>query len=184
MNKQVRVLLWGSNLWQFAAGLLGPLFAVFAVGLGGNILDITGAWAVYMIITGILTIYFGKIGDRIGHEKLMITGYALNAIFTFSYLLASSPVHLFIIQAGLGVALALSNPTWSALYDRYSVRENDGYLWGAALGQGNIATGIATIIGGLIVTYLSFNALFIIMGTIQLVSALLQLKLRQQNNLP
>jgi hypothetical protein len=41
-----RLLLWISNLWSFGEGMLGPLFAVFAQHVGGNVLDITWAWAI------------------------------------------------------------------------------------------------------------------------------------------
>lgn len=39
------ILLWSSNLWALGEGMLGPLFAVFAQRIGGNILDITWAWS-------------------------------------------------------------------------------------------------------------------------------------------
>jgi hypothetical protein len=46
MQRKERLLLWSSNLWSLGEGMLGPLFAVFAQGIGGNILDITWAWAI------------------------------------------------------------------------------------------------------------------------------------------
>lgn len=179
MKTEEKILLWASNLWMFGAGLLGPLFAVFAEEIGGNVLDITGAWAVYMIITGVLTIFVGKFGDRVGHHKLLLLGYILTTVFTFAYLLVETTVGLFIVQGGLGVALALSNPTWAALYDKYSDDTNDGYIWGTAMGHGNIATGIAALLGGVIVTYYSFNALFIVMGCIHIAATIVQFKMRK-----
>ena len=73
----------------------------------------------------------------------MISGYALTALFTFSYLLVQTPIHLFIVQAGLGFALALCNPTWYALYDKYSVQKSAGLTWGPADGETKVLTGIA-----------------------------------------
>jgi MFS family permease len=111
MDRKERVLLWSSNLWSLGEGMLGPLFAVFAQRLGGNILDITWAWAIYLGMTGILTIVVGGVSDRIwqwcGRERLLVAGYALNALCTFGYLLVHTPRDLFLVQAGLGVALAL-----------------------------------------------------------------------------
>lgn len=182
MNKNEKILLWSSNIWMFGDGLLGPLFAIFAAGIGGSIFDITTAWAIFMIVTGVLTVLVGKWADQIGHEKLLIAGYALNALFTFAYLFVDSTVALFLVQAGLGVSLALANPTWAALYDRYSNDNKDGAIWGAAYGQANIATGIAALIGGLVVTYFSFKVLFLVMGILQVMATLLQLKLSQHNH--
>ena len=158
--------------------MLGPLFAVFAERIGGSILDISAAWAIYLITTGILIILIGKLSDKKGRQEELVTiGFALNALFTFGYLFVKSPIHLFIVQAGLGIATALSTPTWNSLYAKYEDKKRTSYSWGLAVGQANIATGIAIIIGGLIVAKYSFTMLFIIMGIIQVIAALYQSKI-------
>jgi MFS family permease len=86
-------------------------------------------------------------------------------------------MHLFIIQAGLGLALSLCNPTWYALFDKYSTKNSEGTIWGLSDGEGKILTGIAIILGGLIVKHLSFDVLFIIMGCTHVVATLYQSQL-------
>lgn len=160
--------------------MLGPLFAVFTEKIGGSILDISWAWAIYLGITGIGVIIIGRISDKLrrGKEKLMIIGYGLTALFTFSYLLVSTPLHLFLVQAGLGIALAFANPTWYALYAKHSPGiRSSGYFWGLADGQGRIFTAIAILLGGFIVQRVSFEALFITMGLIQVAATLYLAKL-------
>lgn len=163
---------------MFSDGLMGPLFAVFTAEIGGDIFDITTAWAIFMIVTGVLTVVVGHLADHVGHERLLILGYGLNAVFTFAYLWVDSPGELFFVQAGLGLSLALANPTWAALYDKFSSGKKDGAIWGAAYGHANIAMGIAAIAGGFVVTHTSFQMLFIIMGTLQVLATLLQMKLQ------
>ncbi len=178
LSKRVKVLLYSSNLWYLGEGMLGPLFAVFTERIGGDILDITWAWATYLIVTGILYILVGKFVDgHLNKAKVMVIGYGLNSLFTFGYLLVSSPIHLFFIQAGLGVAAALTNPNWLALYAKYEDRKHDGYTWGLFGGEGHIVTGLAMILGGFIVNYISFNVLFITMGTIEAIAAIYQMKI-------
>ena len=173
MRRQVSILVLSSNLWNLADGLLGPLFAVFAQRVGGNILDITWAWGAYLIIMGIGIIVVGHVSDRVSKLKLLFTGYILTTACTFSYLLVHSAAGLFIVQAGLGIATALSNPTHYALLAQYSKSaERDGALWGWADGRDKIATGLAIFAGGFIVSAWSFDALFIIMGTISLCATL------------
>ena len=93
LNDRIKILLYGGNLWSLGAGMFGPLFAVFAERIGGDILDISWAWATYLIVTGILIILIGKISDkRNNKEKLMMWGYALNAVFTFGYIFVSNPL--------------------------------------------------------------------------------------------
>jgi len=174
MNKHERILLIGASLWNFADGMLGPLLAVFTARVGGDILDVSWAWSIYLIVTGVAVIFVGKYSDKHDKAFLLTLGYALTTIFTFSYLFVENPIHLFIVQAGLGLALALSNPTWSALYDQYSNDKQNGYLWGRADGQMKIATGLAILIGGFVVNNYSFEVLFIMMGCMQLVTTVYQ----------
>ena len=181
MGKPERILLWGSNLWLFADGMLGPLFAVFSQKVGGNVLDISWAWAVYIGVTGIFVIIAGAVSDRVSKEKMLVTGYALTAVFTFCYLLVSKPIHLLLVQAGLGLALGLSNPTWFALYDLHTHPDRKGFSWGLEDGTGKMITALAILIGGVIVRYWSFKALFIIMGTLQVFAALYQAQLLRKD---
>jgi len=183
MNKKIKSLLFGGNLWYFAEGMFGPLLAIFTQRIGGDILDITSAWAVYMLVTGFLTIYIGKISDKFNKEKIMIFGYALNAFFTFTYLFVDSSLKLFVVQAGLGLAAALATPTWDSLYAKYEDKKNDGLEWGLATGAASIVTGFAIIIGGVILKYSSFVILFLIMGTIQVLATLFQIKILKKNKL-
>jgi hypothetical protein len=51
---------------------------------------------------------------------------------------------------------------------------NDTFVWGIANGQSFFVSGIAVAIGGLIANYISFEALFILMGCIQLIATVIQ----------
>ena len=69
------------------------------------------------------------------------------------------------------MALALSSPTWSALYARYSPgEEKAGYTWGLVAGEQRLILAVAILLGGYIVNNYSFDALFITMGTVQVVA--------------
>lgn len=177
MNHKEKILLYSSNIWNFADGMFGPLIAVFTERIGGSILDVSWAWAIYLVFTGVCSILVGKYSDHHSKEKIMISGYALTALLTFCYLLVQTPIQLFIVQAGLGIALALCNPTWDALYDKYSSQKSAGLIWGLADGEGKIMTGVAIIIGGFIISKFSFEVLFIIMGALQSIATLYQAKI-------
>jgi predicted MFS family arabinose efflux permease len=182
LSSTTRILLIGANIWYFGEGMLGPLFAVFSEKVGGDILDISWAWATYLILTGVCYILVGKLINRKSYKAtIMVLGYSLNALFTFGYLFVSTPLHLFFVQAGLGIAEAICTPAWDALYAKNMDESQDTFAWGLASGQSQIVTGFAIIVGGLLVHYASFNTLFITMGIIQVIAAIIQsriLKLR------
>lgn len=184
MKRKEHILLWGSNLWYLGEGMFLPLFAVFAEDIGGNILDITWAWAVYLVVTGIVIYYIGKLSDtKISKEKLLVAGYALNAVGTFAYLFVDSPMKLMIVQVILGIAVAFATPTWEALYSKYEDKREAGYLWGLVGAEAKFFSALAIIIGGFIVTYTSFQSLFLIMGVIQTIATFYQAQILGKNKL-
>lgn len=173
-NKKIRALLYADIAWFFGEGLFGPLFAIFAERLGGDVLEISWAWAAYLICMGVSMVIVGKISDKkISKKKLLFWGYTLNALLTFGYLLVSGPYGLLFIQAGLGIATALATPTWNSLYAENENKKKAGLEWGMADGLSQVFAGAAIIIGGLVITYFSFSLLFIIMGIIQTIAVIL-----------
>lgn len=178
LSKPAKILLLGANIWYFGEGMLGPLFAILEEKVGGDILDITWAWSTYLVVTGLFYILVGRLLNNKPYKaKVMVAGYFLNALFTFGYLLVDSPIRLFLVQAGLGIAEAIGTPAWDALYANNLGEEMDAYAWGLSTGQSQIVTGLAFGLGGLITHFISFEALFITMGCIQLVAAIVTTKL-------
>jgi predicted MFS family arabinose efflux permease len=167
------LLLYSSSAWYFGEGMIAPFFSIFTQHVGGDILDITWVWATYLIVAGGFTIVIGKLSDsRFSKARLVVAGYALNALFTFGYLLVAETWQLFIVQVGLGFASALATPTWNALYAQHHGDLDSGLMWGISDGQEQIVTGVATIIGGLIIARLSYTTLFVLMGCIQTAAAI------------
>jgi MFS family permease len=177
LNPQTKLLLYASNFQNLSEGMLGPLFAVFVGQIGGSVLSISWAWAVYLLVIGFLSIVVGKYSDHPHRKlKLLIIGYILNVVFTLSYLLITSPYQLFITQAGLGIAYALIGPNWGALYARFESKTHDGLVWGLANGEAKILMGIGILIGGAVVHFTSFHLLFFLMALVHLFSLMASLK--------
>ena len=175
LDQRTKILLYSSNIWYLGEGMFGPLLAVFSGTIGGDVLDISWVWAVYLVVGGVCTVATGYLSDRyIRKEVLLVCGYALNTLFTFGYLFVDSAGDLLLVQVGLGVASALATPTWDALYAEGDTETSGGFRWGLAGGQADILTGLAVLMGGFIVTHLSFFALFTAMGVLQAVATLYQ----------
>jgi len=178
MTRPIRLLLLASSLWYLSEGLLGPLFAVFTERIGGDLLDITGAWAAYLIASGVAYPIFGRLINRSRWKfRVIAIGYALNTVFTFAYLLVTDTHQLLIVQVGLGIAEAISTPSWDAFFASQLPDRNDTFAWGIANGHTQLISGIAIAIGGVIAKFVSFQALFLTMGTISLVATAVQVRL-------
>ncbi|MCE2844397.1 MAG: MFS transporter [Sediminibacterium sp.] len=178
LTKSTKILLIASSLWYFGEGLFGPLFAIYAEKIGGDLLDITWAWAFYLVTTGVFYFIVGKFYNHSPYKKhVMIVGYALNALLTFGYIFVSNPKELFILQIGLGLAEALSAPIWDSLFASNMEDTENTFHWSLATGHTHFVSGIAIAIGGLIANFISFDALFFTMGVIQVIATLVQAKL-------
>jgi len=178
LTKTTKILLIASSLWYFGEGLLGPLFAIFAEKIGGDLLDITWAWAFYLITTGVCYFIVGKIFNKSNYKNhVMIFGYVLNTILTFGYMFVHNSKQLFILQVGLGIAEALSAPIWDTLFATNMQDTDNTFHWSLASGHTHLVSGLAIAIGGLIANYISFNALFFTMGVIQLMATIVQSRL-------
>ena len=174
-TKAHKILLIASSLWFFGEGLFTPLFAVFSEKIGGDILDLTWALSLYLVLTGILYILFGKLLRNSKHKEVaLIIGYLLNTIFTFCYILIENSTQLLFLQVGLAIAEALSTPIWDSLFAKHLEKSDDSLFWGIAGGHSQLISGIAIAVGGLVIYYFSFNLLFIIMGCLQLTATIVQ----------
>ena len=183
LSKLSKILIIASSLWYFGEGLFGPLFAVYAEKMGGDILDITWAWAAYLFVTGICYVLVGKlVNNSIYKNQVMLTGYGLNALLTFAYIFVYDTKTLFLVQVGLGIAEALSTPIWDSLFASNLEDTENTFHWGLATGHPHVISGIAIAIGGLIAHYLSFNTLFIFMGCIQLLATFVQYRVLKISN--
>ncbi len=172
MRKEIQFLLCAENAWLLGEGMLGPLLVVFSQKVGGDLLDIAWLWSTYLILTGLLIILVGMVSDRVDKTRLLFAGFALNTAMTFAYVLVDSPGELLLLQAGLAVAAGLATPTWDSLFSQYHDPHRSGYMWGLHSGQAHIVGGVAVVLGGLIVSAISFTALFVIMGSLQVFSTL------------
>jgi MFS family permease len=175
LTRLTKILLIASSLWYFGEGLLGPLFAIYAEKIGGDLLDITWAWATYLIVTGLFYVLVGKLVNNSKYKKqVMVFGYGFNALLTFGYVFVHNTKMLFVLQVGLGIAEALSTPIWDSLFASNMEDTDSTFHWSLASGHTHFISGIAIAIGGLIANYISFDALFITMGCIQLIATMIQ----------
>jgi MFS family permease len=178
MKRESRILLSASIICNFAFGLFGPLYAIFAERVGGDILSVSGAWAVFALVNGTLTIAFGRMGDRRLNKRLMVfAGYCILAFGSLGYFFVETAVALFMVQAILGLGNAIIEPAWDALYSMFLERGRESFQWSLWSGGTNIVLAAAAVCGGIIVTLYDFKALFLLMFGVNMVSAFIALRI-------
>ena len=177
MKKRLKLLLGADAFLILATAFFGPIYAIFVEKIGGDILDASGAWAVFMLASGILIFFISKWEDRVKHQdKLLVISYGVMCIGIFGYLLISRPWHLFVVQIVLGIAEALNTPVYDALYSKYLDKGKFASEWGLWDSMNNILAAVGAILGGLIATFFGFKALFAAMFVVYLIGFFISLK--------
>lgn len=170
MHQILKVLITSSIFYNFTAGMLGPIYAIFAREIGGDIFVASSSIAIYSAVVGTLIFIFGRFEDRLDKRKVFLIGRTVNVVGIAGYLFVSSPADLFIVQAILGIAIAMMNPTFSAMYSRGLRKKHEAFEWSVWEGSINFSIAAAAIVGGFVAATYGFKALFMTMAATALIS--------------
>jgi MFS family permease len=164
MKRELKILNTVSAMFTFASGLLGPIYAVFVQRIGGDLVATGGAYAAFAIVGGVFLFLLSRWEDRVHHqEKIMVAGFALGCIGFLGYLFVQSPLQLLLVQATLGIALAIRAPVFDSIYSRHLELGHYTSEWGVWESLSLIVTGASAAIGSVIAETFGFPALFIAM---------------------
>lgn len=177
LNASLKVLLGINLVFVFGQGLLGPLYAVFVERrIGGNVLDIGWAFAVYMITIGVMSLLAGKLADKTKEkEYFVMAGYLIRAFTFLAFIFIDSIFQLMVLQFILGFAEAIATPAFNAIYSMHLDKKREVTEWGINYFYTYIIFGVAAIVGALIVNYLGFSMLFAAMSVFAFVAFFLML---------
>lgn len=163
MNKVIRTLLLAEGFFLFASGLLGPIWAVYIGKIGGDILEASGAFGVFMLTAALVTYFLGKFEDQQRHKtKFIMLGYLLGSIGFTGYLFVSNTTSLLIVQVIQGLAIAIKDPAYDGLFSKLA-KKHLTLSWGEWEAMDYLTTGLSAIVGGFIANIYGFKVLILIM---------------------
>ena len=96
-------------------GLIIPFFPLYVEQLGGGGLEVGILFASFMFTRAFLARPFGKLSDRIGRKRVIISGMFLYAVLAFLYTIPDSWTGLFAVRMMQGAASAMVWPVGEAL---------------------------------------------------------------------
>lgn len=178
MKKGIKVLLVADSFANLALGMVGPIYAIFVERIGGDILDASWAYSVYMLTAGVVMYLLSRWEDRAKHkEKFVVLGYALTSVGCLMYFFVYDQMTLLVTQAVLGLAVAVLSPAFDAIYSHFIRAEEEASDWGVWEAMSYGVTAVAALAGGYIADRYGFKTLFIAMFAISLLSAGFSLQL-------
>jgi MFS family permease len=163
VSREARLLLKISFLTTFAESMLVPMYSAFTEKVGGSILDAGIAFAVFSIATGVAITLVGTRPWFQHHvRQCLMLGFLVSASCDFSYVFVQNKWELFAVQVVAGLATGLIEPAWDSLFTD-DIEHSSAKHWSIWAGGSHLVAGTAALIGGLVVAYFSFTALFIAM---------------------
>lgn len=172
-NSAIRILLCANWIILIASAMLGPIYAIFVQKVGGDLLTMSAASALYYLVGGIVTLFSGKYSDTLKERKsIVIVGYCIMGIGFFYYLWVNSIVSLFLVQVITGLGEAIYSPAFDALYSKHLDQLNAGQQWGAYESSWYFTVAFGSLCGGCLVTLFGFSTMFVVMGLLCFASAI------------
>ena len=179
INPVIRFLIISDTILIGAAGLLGPIFALFIEGFiqGGNEAVAGVAVGIYLFSRSILQIPIAYFLDKIRGERddfwLMFIFSLLIAVIPLLYLVINTPLQLYIVQFVLGFFTAFTFPAYMAIFTRHIDKNKEGVEWGIYFTLTDITGAALAVIGGYVAISAGFPALIITVVVLSMVGALL-----------
>ncbi len=169
MRPALKILILSSFFINLAAGLFGPLYAVFVQRIGGDLLTAGSAYAGFSIALGAMIFLLSRWEDRVKHqERLIVIARGLQVIGISGYMFIKTPLDLFLVQIALGISEAIITPAFDSLYSRNLDKGRSASEWGMWESMRAVVIGIAAVAGGFIAQQYGFPALFSIMAVISI----------------
>ena len=179
INPVIRFLIISDTVLGGAAGLLGPIFALFIEEFiqGGNEIVAGVAAGIYLFSRSILQIPIAHLIDKIRGEKddfwLMFIFTIFIAIIPIFYLVISTPLQLYIIQFILGFFTAFTFPAYMAIFTRHIDKDKEGTEWGIYFTLTDVTGATLAVIGGYVAVSAGFPVLIVSVVVLSFVGALL-----------
>jgi len=183
LNKIIKYLVVSDLIFYTGWGLISPIFAIFLLDsiVGGSAFVVGMSAAVNLIVRSVLRIPFGIYSDK--NQKiayhLMLWGLLISAVVPIGYIYSKTPIQIYLLQAVLGATLAMSTSGWTAIFSKHMDQGKESTEWGVDAVAVGLGPGIAAAIGGLAVTYFSFNIVFIAVTLAGLIGVLMLLVIKK-----
>jgi len=158
----------------FALGNSSDAFLILrAQNLGLSVILVVLAYVLFNFTYAIFSMPAGIISDKIGPKKVLLTGFLLfSAVYLF-FGLANSSLFLWLLFPVYGIYMALTEGVGKAYIANLVPQEKIGTAFGVYQTTIGLCTFFASLIAGLLWTYIDVRLPFIFGGLMAIISAFL-----------
>ncbi|MCJ7687236.1 MAG: MFS transporter, partial [Desulfobacteraceae bacterium] len=154
-------------------GIIWPLIPVYAVELGAGGFLVGLIIASFNVSRTLVNPFAGRLSDRWGRKKFIVTGLFVYSIISVLYVLPAHAETLILVRFFHGLASVLVVPIAMALAADIAPKEKLGLYMGTLNMAVMIGLGIGPVLGGTIRDHFGMNAAFYAMGALALSTCIL-----------
>jgi len=175
----IKILIGADLMFMTAVGFIAPVFAIFLVqSIENGSAQVAGtAVAIYWLTKSVLRVPLAYFLDKNKGEYddfySMIIGFSIFTVAHFLYLLAQTPIHIYMIQLVMGIGGAFAFTPWYGFFSRHIDRYHENFEWSVDVSLVGFGVAGAGFAGGYIAENFGFSPIFIISGVICLLGTLL-----------
>lgn len=118
-------------------------------------------------------VYLGRLGDRIGHRRILILSMVLTGLLYLPQSLATEGWHLLVLYALVGVGMGGIIPSVGALLAQFTPHGEEGAVYGLDNSIRAGARSLAPMLGSGVTLWFGLRGAYLIAGSIFLGAALL-----------
>lgn len=160
----LRFLSW---LGQTMIVPIAPLFIQSLLQQSSHVGTITGLIVGISSATGTASgIYLGRLGDRIGHRRILTISACAAALLYLPQSLVTAAWQLLVLQALTGAAIGGIAPSLSALLAGYTRPGEEGNVYGLDSSVTSAARAAAPLLGAMVAIWFGLRGIFTITGII------------------
>ncbi len=173
INPALKILLFTNALILMCNFMLGPIYALFVVEIGGDLMDAGLTASVYGLAAALTSLVSGIYADKIKeNEYIIILGYLIMGIAFILFFFVDNIWFLFVVQALIGIGEAVYLPAFDAIYSKHLSKGNTGKEWSYWEVMKYFIYIIGAALGAYLVTLFGFGAVFILMAGLCFFSAI------------
>lgn len=180
VNKVIKAYIYWDLVINSAWGLLAPIFAIFLLEniVEGNVFEAArvagfGTFS-YWFTKAVLQIPIANYLDKNHGEKddfwFFVIGTLITGFVPFGFLLANDPWHIYTLNMFHAIGMSMIIPSSYAIFIRHTDKGKEAYESALDNTLFGIGIGVMGAVGGLLVAYVGFTPIFIVVGTLTLVS--------------
>ncbi|MGI5834973.1 MAG: MFS transporter [Chloroflexota bacterium] len=158
------ILLGVTFLIQFGQSIVAPMLSLFIEELSGGVNAATMAGVTLAgtgVTSAISALALGRLGDRIGHTKILTVCLAGATITFFPQAMVQDVFQLVILRSLLGFFLGGLMPTANALIAQASPDARRGSAFGLSSASTSLAHGAGPLMGAGVATHWGLRAVFL-----------------------